>query len=400
MRNDKGVLSTVDNVVTILRLDPDWDQCVAYNEFSGVVVKRRKPPFDNAETGDWTDLDDARLELWLARAYGLRKLPESALQRGVMLAADSNRFHEVRDYLEGLRWDGTPRLKWWLHAYLGAEQDIKAAEPDYTQLAGIKYLVGAVARILRAPKPEKVDNVLILEGPQGAGKSTALKILFDPWFTDASFEIGSTDGYQIIRGMWGVELAELDGFNRAESSRSKGFFSRMVDRYRNPYGRKPVNVVRQCVFSGSVNHATYLKDDSGNRRYLPVRVGRIDLDELAKDRDQLWAEAVHEYRQGTVWWVRAQEAALFEEAQDERYIGDAYKEKILAWLDDPDAGGKKLEVRTSQILGGALGLEVAKWTLAEQQRVGRIMAQLTGWGRAKRGPREAREWVYVRKEAV
>lgn len=390
--DDRGkLLPTLDNVVLVLRHDEAWRGVLAYNEFAGTIVKRLRPPFAQAETGEWTDQDDARLELWMAMNYHMRRLPESAIQRGVMLTADDNRFHEVRDYLNGLKWDGIARLRQWLHLYLGATQS------DYTALAGSKYLIGAVAKAMRAPV--KVENVLILEGPQGAGKSSALKAMFDPWFTDAAFELGSTDGYQIIRGMWCVELAELDGFNRAESSRSKGFFSRETDRYRSPYGRKPINVHRQCVFAGSVNHATYLKDDTGNRRYMPVTVGYIDLEELRRDRDQLWAEALAEYRAGTPWHVRAAEAAFFSDEQDARYIGDAYEDRIRNWLEDVDADGRKDEVTTGQIMMRALGMEVSKWTLSEQQRVGRIMARI-GWPRRKKGGRADREWIYVRPEAA
>ena len=388
-----GIEPALDNVVLILRNDPAWHDVIAHNEFSGMVTKRATPPFEVAELGEWTDMDDARLELWLCQHYGIRRVSESVLQRGVALAADANRYHEVKEFLNGLTWDGNHRLKVWLSAYLGAEDN------EYTSLVGIKYLVGAVARIMRSPMPVKVDNLIILEGAQGAGKSSAFKILFSPWFTDAAFEIGSTDGYQIIRGMWGVELAELDGFNRAEASKSKAFFSRDQDRYRSPYGRKPINIVRQCVFGGSVNHAAYLKDDSGNRRYWPISVGRIDLPELAEDRDQLWAEALHEYNEGTVWHVRAAEASLFEDAQDQRYIGDAYEEKIVAWLDGKAdiADQKKNEASTSEIMGKALHLDTGKWTLAEQQRVGRIMARI-GWKRRKVGARESRQWNYFRPE--
>ena len=385
-------LSSLDNVVMILRNDSAWAGVLAYNEFSGMVVKRAAPPFDPTEPGEWTDLDDARLEIWLASIYGIRHLPESALQRGVMLAADQNRFHEVRDFLRGLSWDGTPRLAHWLHLYLGVEQS------EYSALAGTKFLVGAVARVMRSPLPVKMDNVLILEGPQDAGKSASLKLLFSPWFTDAQFELGSTDGNQIIRGMWGVELAEMDGYNRAEASKSKAFFSRETDRYRNPYGRKPVNVVRQGVFAGSVNPAGgYLKDPTGNRRYWPVKCGYIALDELAADRDQLWGEALAEYTKGTVWWVRASEAAIFSEAQEERYIGDAYEARILRYLDEVDVEGRKMEISTGELLGKALLLEVSKWTLNEQQRVGRIMARMPGWERRRKGG-GSREWVYVRAE--
>jgi putative DNA primase/helicase len=390
--NEKGaLLPTVGNLVMILRNDQAWQGVLAYNEFSGVVVKRKAPPFVPTEPGEWTDLDDSRLSLWLDTHYGLRKMRERDMQDGVILTADQNRFHEVRDFLRALKWDGTVRLPHWLHLYMGADQT------PYTALAGSKFLIGACARVMRAPEPVKMDNVLIFESKQDAGKSTALEILFTPWFTDAAFEIGSTDGNQIIRGMWGVELAEMDGYNRAEVSKSKAFFSRKTDRYRNPYGRKPVNVVRQGVFAGSVNPAGggYLKDPTGNRRYWPVKCGYIALDELAADREQLWAEALAEYTKGTVWWVRASEAALFEEAQEERYVGDAYEDRIATWLDTIDVDLKKDQVTTGMILGKALNLEISKWTLAEQQRVGRIMARL-GWPRRKSGSRNSREWMYFR----
>jgi predicted P-loop ATPase len=149
-----------------------------------------------------------------------------------------------------------------------------------------------------------------------------------------------------------------------------------------------------------VNHATYLKDDTGNRRYLPVTLGYIALDELAADRDQLWAEALSEYLKGTVWWIRAAEAAIFEAEQDQRYIGDAYEDRILAWLDEVDIDGNRDQVTTGQLLGHALKLEISKWTLPEQQRVGRIMARLPDWVRERKGGRESREWVYVRRKGA
>lgn len=402
MRTEKGaLLPVVDNVVSILLNDDRWSGVIALDEFSGLVMKLRAPPFARGEVGEWMDIDDARLELWLAETYSLRKLHTDTVNKAVLLVADANRFHAVRDYLRGLKWDGAPRLKYWLTAYMGAGKRASPKEPlmetEYTSAVGTKWLVGAVARVMRPGC--KMDNVLILEGEQGRMKSSALQVLFSPWFTDAQFELGSVDGLQIIRGMWCVELAELDGFNRAEASRSKAFFTRTVDRYRNPYGRKPVNVPRQGVFAGSVNHATYLKDDTGNRRYWPVTIGEIALDELRADRDQLWAEAVHLFEAGTEWWARAAERELYEEQQDERYIGDAWETRIRDWLDKPDSVGQRPQsVTVAGLMQYALSLEAGKWTLADQQRVGRIMARV-GWPR-KRGSGASREWAYTRPEAA
>jgi predicted P-loop ATPase len=405
-RSDKGaLLPVVDNVYQILLNAPEWAGVIAFDEFSGRVMKLQPPPFERSEPGEWMDIDDARLELWLAERYSLRRLSTDVITKGVLLAADAQRFHAVRDYLDGLKWDGVRRLHSMLWAYFGAN----GGDPsDYTEAVAVKWMVGAVARIYRPGC--KMDNVLILEGEQGIQKSSALKALFDPWFTDAGFEIGSTDGYQIIRGMWCVELAELDGFNRAEASRSKAFFTRMEDRYRNPYGRKPVNVPRQGVFAGSVNHATYLKDDSGNRRYWPVTVTSVELDALRRDRDQLWAEAVTEYRAGREWWVRASERAMYEEQQDDRYTGDAYEDRIRSWLDATSSefgGARPDSVTMSMLLGSALKLDAGKWTLAEQQRVGKIMARISRndvdpvkpvWLRKRPKGAASRERVWVRND--
>ena len=379
-------------MVTILKHDPRWVDVIAFNEHSGAIVKRKAPPFPSqSEVGEWTDDDDIRLKWWLASNYGIRGLRRDEMQGAVFIISDFNRYHEIKDYLNGLEWDGVKRLQHWLHGYLGAEPS------EYHSLVGVKFLVAAVARVLNTPRPTFVKNVLILEGPQDAGKSTSARVLFEPWFTDAAFEIGSTDGMQIIRGQWGVELSELDSFSRAENTRSKSFFSRETDRYRNPYGKKPVDVVRQCVFIGSTNQATYLKDETGNARYWPVKIGRIDVDELRKDKAQLWAEAVHEFNSGTVWYVTAAERPIFEDEQERRYVGDAWEERIKSWLDGKVTGGAPAMPRddcTSEDVLRGLGLDVRDWNLPNQQRVGKIMARL-GWERQRKNTAE-REWFYVR----
>lgn len=401
-----ALLPVLDNVVAILRHAPEWRGVIGFDEFSGQVNKLRAPPFDRGEVGEWSDLDDSRLELWLAENFALRKLRSETIFKGVMLAADANRYHAVRDYLNALAWDGKARLAGLCWDYFAANN---CEATPYLEGVACKWMVGAVARVYRPGV--KMDNVLILEGDQGQQKSSALKVLFSPWFTDAAFDIGSTDGYQIIRGMWCVELAELDGFNRVDSSRAKGFFTREVDRYRNPYGRKPVNVPRQGVFAGSVNHGVYLKDETGNRRYWPVAVGSISLKQLALDRDQLWAEAVTMYRDGYEWWVKASDRRVYELEQDDRYIGDAYEQRIRDWLDGFSGGhdGKVNTVSMGDLLGKALHLDAGKWTLPEQQRVGRIMARISRnpadisrpfWQRKRVGGSDQRERVWVRDEEL
>jgi predicted P-loop ATPase len=204
-----------------------------------------------------------------------------------------------------------------------------AAEDDYTRLAGSKFLIGAVARVMRPGC--KMDNVLILEGPQGRWKSTAFSILAGAWFGDTPFAIGDKDAYLQMRGNLIYELAELDGFSRTESSRAKAFFSSRYDTFVPKYVAWAIKVPRQLVFAGTVNHGTYLRDTTGNRRYWPVKIERADIEELARDRDQLWAEACTRFAEGGRWWVEESERPLFELEQELRYVGDAYEDLIREW---------------------------------------------------------------------
>ena len=193
-------------------------------------------------------------------------------------------------------------------------------------------MISAVARIMQPGV--KADHMLILEGPQGAKKSSALKVLAgDDWFTDELAEIGSKDAAQQMRGIWIIEIAELDAISRAEVSRIKAFLTRTTDRYRPPYERYIVTVPRQCVFAGSVNPETYLRDETGNRRFWPVRCGtHRSRCACARSRSALGG-GVARYRDGAIWWLDEPELIATRKAeQDRRYHTDAWDARIDRWL--------------------------------------------------------------------
>jgi predicted P-loop ATPase len=274
-------------------------------------------------------------------------------------------FHPVRAYLDALQLDKIGRLEDWLTLYLGVEQS------DLTRAFAAKWLISAVARIYEPGC--KADHCLIAEGPQGALKSTAFRLLGQPWFTDDIADLGSKDSSLATIGAWIIELPELDAMGRAELSRIKASISRPTDRFRPPYGRRLIESPRQCVFVGTVNHSEYLRDETGGRRFWPVRVGRIDVDSLRRDRDQLLAEAVAAYRKGESWWLETAELnAAAANVQDAGYQADAWEPLIETWVEGRSG------VTTAEILKTALEKPVGTWNRADETRVGTILRRM-GW---------------------
>ena len=262
---------------------------------------------------------------------------------------------------------------------------------------GPKWLIAAAARIYRPGC--KVDHVLVFEGPQGVGKSTCLRILAgDEWFADEISDLGTKDSAQDLRGKWVVELAEVAALKRATLERMKAFISRNVDHYRPSYGRRSMDFPRQCVFAGTTNADAYLADETGNRRFWPVKVTGLRLEELVRDRDQLWAEAVVRFKAGEAWWLDREIEAFAAEEQEQRRQGDPWEEPILEWL----GRQTKTEHTVAEILSGALRREVGDWTQADLNRVARCL-RANGYERFQvrtaaqdNSGKRRRTWIYRR----
>ena len=183
-----------------------------------------------------------------------------------------------------------------------------------------------------------------------------------------------------MRGQWIVEMAELDAFSKSRNQRVRRPSSRVL---RIVFGRSTGGAQRPCrgnAFSaGPVNHLEYLIDESGNRRYWPVKCTRVDQ-ELAAERDQLWAEARHRYEKSEPWWVQPEDKPMFDAEAEARYVGDAWESRIRSYLEELDAAGqKRTEASMPEILEHALKLEASRWTRSEQTRVGKIVARIDGW---------------------
>ena len=321
-------------------------------------------------------LDDAAVDrLWLQAEQRFRlSMPKEKFYTIIADTARLNAFHPVRDYLAGLKWDQKPRLDSWLTEYAGAEAT------EYASAVGALFLIAAVRRVRRPGV--KFDEMLVLECPdQGTEKSSALAVLAvrEEWFSDdVPLNIKGKEVIEALRGRWIVEAAELSGMRRSDNEHLKALLSRQVDRARMAYGRLVTEVPRQSVIVGTTNSTEYLKDTTGNRRYWPVSVRRFDLDSLARDRDQLWAEAAAREAAGESIRLHPRLWPVAAAAQGERLTHDPIYEELLAALGEME--GKIASTSVWTILDVRGGLR----SQDQNARVGAAMRQI-GWHRANTG---------------
>lgn len=320
-----------------------------------------------------TDSDIVRTREWLQR-IGLQATKEEA-HAALVEAADFHAYDPVVDYLTGLQWDAKPRLNHWLTDFLGVE------ETAYAQMVGSKWLIGAAARALEPGC--KMDHMLVLEGPQDLGKSTALRILASPdWFTEFTSDLRNHQKFvEQILGMWIVEFAELAAVSKSEVEMVKAVITMQVDRCRLSYARTVTAFPRRCVLAASVNpraEGAYLTDETGNKRFWPVRCTHIDTNALRIARDQLWAEAVHRFRLGEPWWLDDHERVLAVDEQADRLSVDPWAD----WLGSVDSQGyerlSRMSTYTSAEILEKLGVKVADQAQADKNRIAAVMKAI-GW---------------------
>jgi energy-coupling factor transporter ATP-binding protein EcfA2 len=283
-------------------------------------------------------------------------------------------FHPIREMLDRLTWDGVSRIDRWLARYLGADDT-----PLNAEISRIMLIAGV--RRVRQPGV-KFDQIVVLEGPQGTGKSTCLQILAgkENHSDQEILTLSAKEQMEILEGVWIQELGEVEGLNRAEVNKIKAFASRTTDRSRMAFQHYSAARPRQAIFVGTTNESKYLRDQTGNRRFWPVETRKIDLEALARDRDQLWAEAATREAAGEsifllekFWDVAAAEQAA-------RLEDDPWLEKLS--LERGKAAGDVVQVSTAELLSTVIGLPVERQNQAHTKRLAILMRKL-GWTQTK-----------------
>lgn len=424
---------TITNAELIIRHDPDL-QAIAFNGHRQTPVLRGEVPWREPEKLGpiWQDSDDAALRSYLERVYNF--YAPSKVHDALTTVSMERYFHPIREYLDDLpAWDGVVRAETLLIDYLGAPDSI------YTREATRKTLVAAIARVMEPGC--KFDTMLVLNGPQGAGKSTLYHRLAGEWFSDSLTMTDTRDktGIEKLQGYWIIEIGELAGIRFAEVQKVKSFLSSQRDVCRFAYARRTVEVPRQCVIVGSTNGPLgYLRDTTGNRRFWPINVQKVPFEQASWNLtqatvDQVWAEVLQCYRSGERLFLVGQAAKEAEAAQQEAMEQDERAEMVETFLDtvlplnwhDMDLSERRQflqgdfgrppltegmirdRICAAEIWCECFGRSEQDLDYRAASEIYSILAQLKGWERYDGGSRGRLRFslygsklAYVRKESV
>ena len=349
-------VANVSNISLVLDITHKGE--IWYDEFLDQVLTWDA---DRVHSRQWTDDDDTMMLIHIQRTCGIYMARMSDVGRAVQAFARKDIRNQLQDWLAALEWDGIPRIDNFFH------EVCTAPGTPYVSQVSRNFFISLVARAMRPGC--KVDNMVVLEGPQGRGKSTMLEILGGPWYSIMRTSPSSKDFEITLKGKWLIEIAEMDSFGRSEVATVKRTLSTATDRYRNPYAVHASDHPRRSVFAGSTNQSTWLSDETGARRFWPITCGPINIRAARENRQQYFAEAMKAFEDGATWWEVNAEAAKVE--TDKRYEEDPWQphieEKLLG----------RLSVSTATLLD-ALEIPVQFQDKKAQMRVAKVLTHL-GW---------------------
>jgi putative DNA primase/helicase len=419
-------LKTLENVRTVLDEWPAIRGRIELDTFHNQIIARARLPwqYDPDKTykfpHEWTDADRAELNLAVEKILGFNA--PNLIDTAFTACAAQNTYHPIKNYLNGLEWDGEPRLDTLFIDYLGVK------DTPYTRAVTRKAFVAAVRRI-RHPGI-KFDNMLILSGPQGGYKSTILHMMAGKWFSDSIRTFEGKDAMEALRGVWLMEVSELEAMRRSEVTAVKAFLSKTADRYRAAYGRYVNEYPRQCVMFGTTNSSYFLSDITGGRRFWPLRTDeQLRLKDVPKDlpleRDQIWAEAVHYDQLGEAIYLDTYELQQEAKREQEEYReADPWEATIKEFVERPvpvdwnewpiqrrhiywagvaqgdlPPATERRRVCAAEVWVEALGKRPEDMTQTEARRINSILSSLPGWEKKGKMPPEhpyGRQRAFVR----
>lgn len=399
--------NTAVNIRLIFENDRYLKGLISFNQFNSKAELMRSAPWRRiASPEPIRNVDFAGVRQYIECAYGIAS--SAKIDDCLLLDMERNAFHPVREYLNGLEWDGVPRVETVLVDYFGA------ADNYYTRQAARKWFAGAVSRIFRPAC--KFDLVLVLvDKRQGTGKSTFFRKLGGSWFSDTFMGVNGKDALEQIQGAWIIEMAELAGLRKAEAEAIKHFITKQEDQFRAAYTKVSETHKRQCVFAGTTNDESFLSDPTGNRRFLPIKVQEGETKKsVFKDLDdevgQLWAEAVYLVAEGEKLHLDAKAEALAKETQQQHTVDEdprigkirSYLDMSLpenwgeldvydrrAFIDNPEKGAdvERLETCIAEVFEECLGGNLKDLTRAKSIEVGRLIASTGEWVRTNKSKR-------------
>ena len=380
--NDHRIVQSLSNIVTILDGLSEWSGVFAFNELTEQYIVTRPLPGSRGNPKlhrprPLRDEDVGHVRVWLNRRLKWAKVIKSDVFDAIALAAREHKISPIHHYLQGLQKQSAQDACKYLASVVETHFGLYKwnEHPDtlrYSELVFQKWLISAVARAIEPGC--KADHVLILEGPQGVGKSTAVRTLCgDEYFGDTVPRLDTKDASDYVRGKWIIELAELSSVSKSAVEQVKAYITRTEEKFRPAYGRNEVIYQRRCIFVGTTNRMDYLRDETGNRRFWPIKLDTVDIDAIRSDRDKIWTAAKALYDAGERWWLTSAEESLAKNQQLQRASVDPLFDEVAEWLetsgksetcmrealaavasDDEDTSAVKMSPQLQHRLRGAL----------------------------------------------
>lgn len=369
------------NANLILEHDRDWKGTLKFNE-----VTKEVDVFGGPAMGFPKAVLDTEVANYLARSEYKLFLNSFAVGEQILAVARRHSYDPIRAWLESLKWDGIERVDKFFHKYLGA-----TGFDPHIQRVSKCFLISCAARGLE-PGCE-VQTVPVLQGKQGCGKSRSLRALGGAWFTDTKLTLGDKDSRISAAQAWIIELSELASVRNADVDEVKAFVSQREDKIRPPYGKVQEVFLRHCVFVGTVNPDDFLTDWTGNRRWWPVTVTACDVEAVRRDRDQIFAEAVHRYRQGEQWHLSAADAAVAEKLAQEFMKRSIRAEQMVSWFARKAPQARPVEMTSYEMATEVFGVPAERIGRSVQMECGKAAAEL-GMVRKRKRIADRTIWVY------